>query len=147
MRDICYHRCVPDDFQNVNAIVKPCSNLALFQRRMPGVNRQTKLREGNVFARVCLFTGGGEGELVPYPSGTTTPWEHTPRPDPRNHKSGWYTSYWNAFLFSLIFTVDVVIDVLKYAQTTRLKLSDVAMSHSHLHSLAVECERTLTLTL
>ena len=62
---------------------------------------QSKLREGKVFRRVCLFTWGGSSAKPPGPD-PPRPWDQTiplgPDPPPSNHKSGRYASYWNAFL-------------------------------------------------
>ena len=47
---------------------------------------QTRLREGDVFTAVCLFTGRGYPRTIPQPS--------------PGWMSGQYASYWKAFLFS-----------------------------------------------
>ena len=60
---------------------------------------QTKLREGNVFTGLCLFTGRGVVPSCRTP-GTVSPPGPYPPPPPRNHKSGRYASYWNV-LFTL----------------------------------------------
>ena len=78
---------------------------------------QTKLRECNVFTRLChsVRRGGGNNVtscLVPCsfwgvwsrggggsgPGKGSGPGVGKQHPPPRNHKSEWYTSYWNAFL-------------------------------------------------
>ena len=69
---------------------------------------QTKFREGNVFIRVC-HSGEGQDQTPPQ---YRTHWDHSPLEgtwdqtgsdiiSPCNHKSGWYASYRNAFLFIL----------------------------------------------
>ena len=78
----------------------------------------TSLRQGNVFTHVCdsVHGGGGGGPLANTPlavnplgrhpsSADTPPDRHsTPQVDTHpttdGHCSGWYASYWNAFLFS-----------------------------------------------
>ena len=50
----------------------------------------TKLRECNVFTGVCHSVRQGQGVPSQNAPGTAPP------PDPQ--KSGWYASYWNAFL-------------------------------------------------
>ena len=83
----------------------------------------TKLGQGNIFTSVCLSTGErgkgclpqcmlgytppGADPLEQIPPGADTPWEQTlpPEQTPREAESsirstsGWYASYWNAFLF------------------------------------------------
>ena len=60
---------------------------------------------GYVFTGVCLFTGGGVHPL--HGADTSPTWADTPQadtplqkpPSPSDgHYSGWYPSYWNAFL-------------------------------------------------
>ena len=68
-----------------------------------------KLWEGNVFYG-CLSTG--KGSAIPhwdctFPSESTPIWYLTP--SPWKHKSGWYASYWHAFLYinGLVFEVQI----------------------------------------
>ena len=51
--------------------------------------------------------GRGCGNPLVKPSCTDTPWADTPSPRDR-HRSGWYASYWNAFLFKIIFLTKIV---------------------------------------
>ena len=60
-------------------------------------------RKGNVFTGVCLGGGrvcllcGGEGGLL----GGSASWRLPIVTSSDGHCSGWYTSYWNVFLFTL----------------------------------------------
>ena len=58
---------------------------------------KTKLREGNIFTRVCYFVH--KGSVIAPPPGTRPPRTRSPWTRHPNHKSGGYASYWNAFLF------------------------------------------------
>ena len=62
---------------------------------MPALLPPVKLREGNVFTGVCLFTG--EYPFPLYEIRST---------------SGRYASYWNAFLFMITFNIDVGAGIL-----------------------------------
>ena len=55
-----------------------------------------KVREGNVFRSICHSVHKEEG----LSSGQRPPWTETPLKltSSGSHCSGWYTSYWNAFL-------------------------------------------------
>ena len=71
-----------------------------------GNNRlQTKLLEGNVFTRVSLSRRSSaippwnRSPLGADPLPSEGIWDQTGSDIiPRNHRSGWYSSYWNAFL-------------------------------------------------
>ena len=94
---------------------------------------QTKLREGNAFTPVCQsfcsrreVSGSGSGGIYPprsqppshthpvthslplihTPDTLTSPWTPSPRlTPPLQSTSGWYASYWNAFLLFEFFTI------------------------------------------
>ena len=72
---------------------------------------QTKLRKGNVFTPICqsLCSHGGiclsacwDTHLRTDPWADTSPWADIPWAD--GHCSGQYASYWNAFLFKIVFS-------------------------------------------
>ena len=96
---------------------------------LPYYRPETKLREGNVFTRVCLYTGGvsvpGGRGYVPrgvwhYPQEQRPPSPPGNR-HPRNHKSGRYAFYWNVFLFPHLFSDFFLANFFKVISTYNLK--------------------------
>ena len=67
---------------------------------MPALLPPVKLREGNVFTGVCLFTGE-----YPFPLPYIGFYEI-------RSTSGRYASYWNAFLFMITFNIDAGAGIL-----------------------------------
>ena len=70
-----------------------------FFSKFPDIYRPQRSCEGYVFTGVCLSTRGGGVCLSEW-------WDTTLPPPPRDgHCCGLYASYWNAFLFPIIFKV------------------------------------------
>ena len=74
----------------------------------PFIPSATSLRQGNVFTRVCDSVHrrrGGAGRQADTPLG-----RYPPPPD--SHCSGWYASYWNAFLFFIQLNLSFMVTLL-----------------------------------
>ena len=95
--DIIAANCRDKTYEFNFEILKKWKNLSPENNRMVrNIYRpQTKLREGNVFTPVC--------DSVHCPMACLSGGSLSRRYLPVQWKSGWYTSYWNAFFFYLIF--------------------------------------------
>ena len=93
-----------DMYQSMDEILRKMPLYSIVSILSEDIYRpQTKLRDGNVFIRVCLSTGQRGPHVIITHDALDPPQYWHLAAWPLKHlwlASGWYTSYWNAFLFT-----------------------------------------------